>query len=164
MRYTVSEAAKILNAAPSALRYYEREGLLPFVGRSPGGRRVFTETDLGWLKVISCLKSAGMPIKSIRRYVESAMRGDETLKERREMMYEQRRSLLAQMEELRRTLDVVEYKCWYYETAVEAGSEAYMNTLPPEAIPQRFHEVVCQLHGSAASATAREKTSESAEA
>lgn len=149
MLYTVSEVAKILNVAPSALRYYDREGLLPFVGRSSGGIRRFTETDLGWLKMISCLKSAGMPIKSIRRYVESAMRGDETLKERLEMIYEQRRSLLAQMEELRRTLDVVEYKCWYYETAVEAGTEACMNTLPPEAIPQRFREAFCRLHGEA---------------
>lgn len=75
------------------------------------------------------------------------MRGDETLKERLEMIYEQRRGLLAQMEELRRTLDVVEYKCWYYETALEAGTEAHMNTLPPEAIPPRFREVVRQLHG-----------------
>lgn len=147
MLYTVSEVAKILHVAPSTLRYYDREGLLPFVGRSSGGIRVFTETDLRWLKMISCLKCAGMPIKSIRRYVESAMRGDETLKERLEMIYEQRRGLLAQMEELRRTLDVVEYKCWYYETALEAGTEAHMNTLPPEAIPPRFREVVRQLHG-----------------
>lgn len=147
MLYTVSEVAKILNVAPSALRYYDREGLLPFVGRSTGGIRVFTETDLEWLKMISCLKSAGMPIKSIRRYVESAMRGDETLKERLEMIYEQRCSLRKQMEELQRTLDVVEYKCWYYETALEAGTEARMNDLPPEAIPPRFRDVVGRLHG-----------------
>lgn len=160
MPYTVSEAAKLLNVAPSALRYYDQEGLLPFVERTSGGSRVFTETDLRWLKMISCLKSAGMPIKTIRRYVESAMRGDETLEERLMMIYEQRRSLLAQMEELRRTLDVVEYKCWYYETALEAGSEAHMNTLPPEAIPPRFREVASQLHGDAASATAFGKSSE----
>lgn len=147
MLYTVSEVAKILHVAPSTLRYYDREGLLPFVGRSSGGIRVFNETDLGWLKMISCLKCAGMPIKRIRRYVESAMRGDETLKERLEMIYEQRRSLLAQMEQLRRTLEVVEYKCWYYETAFEAGTEAHMYTLPPESIPRRFHAVVRQLHG-----------------
>lgn len=147
MLYTVSEVAKKLNVAPSALRYYDREGLLPFVGRSTGGIRVFTEVDLQWLRMISCLKSAGMPIKSIRRYVESAMRGDETLKERLEMIYEQRRSLRKQMEELQRTLDVVEYKCWYYETALEAGTEASMNDLSPEAIPPRFRDVVCRLHG-----------------
>ena len=75
MIYTVSEMAKLLNIAPSTLRYYDREGLLPFVLRSKGGIRVFTDEDFRWLKMISCLKSAGMSFKDIRRYIEMAMEG-----------------------------------------------------------------------------------------
>lgn len=44
MAYTVGEMAKILHVAPSTLRYYDKEGLLPFVERSSGGIRLFKET------------------------------------------------------------------------------------------------------------------------
>ena len=51
--------ARILGVPSSTLRYYDKEGLLPFVARSSGGIRIFTEKDYEWLKVISCLKKAG---------------------------------------------------------------------------------------------------------
>lgn len=97
MMYTVGEMAKLLNIAPSTLRYYDREGLLPFVERSPGGIRVFTEKDMGWLKIISCLKSAGMSLKDIRRYMEMAMQGRETIDDRLKMFLDQRERILQQM-------------------------------------------------------------------
>ena len=56
MMYTVGEMAKLLNIPGSTLRYYDKEGLLPFVERSSGGIRMFQEKDYEWLKVISCLK------------------------------------------------------------------------------------------------------------
>lgn len=146
MIYTVSEIAKILNIAPSTIRYYDKEGLLPAVERSRGGIRIFTERDLGWLRMISCLKSTGMPIKEIRRYAESARKGDDTLEERLQMIYRQRERLLAQMKELEQTLAVVDYKCWYYETALAAGSEEAAAHMPPEKIPEKYHAVLARLH------------------
>ena len=52
MLYTVGEMAKRIGVAPSTLRYYDKEGLLPFVERSEGGIRVFKETDYEWLQLI----------------------------------------------------------------------------------------------------------------
>lgn len=147
MVYTVSEMAKLLNVAPSTLRYYDREGLLPFVERSSGGTRIFTETDLRWLKIISCLKSAGMPLKDIRRYIEVAMQGRETIDARLEMFHEQRRRIPDQMAALQQTLDVVEYKCWYYETARQAGSEEIPKDMPDEQLPEKFRAVRRRLRG-----------------
>lgn len=147
MVYTVGQVAKELGIAPSALRYYDQEGLLPFVRRSEAGVRVFTESDLRWLKMISCLKSAGMPIKSIRRYVESAMKGDSTIDERLQMIYQQRERVMEQMRELQRTLDVVEYKCWYYETAKKAGTEQVMRSMSETDVPEKFRPVIGYLHG-----------------
>ena len=63
----------------STIRYYDKEGLLPFVGRSSGGIRVFTEKDFEWLRIIECLKKTGMSLKDIREYIELAMQGDETI-------------------------------------------------------------------------------------
>ena len=45
MVYTVGEMAKLLGVAASTLRYYDKEGLLPFVERSSGGIRMFRESD-----------------------------------------------------------------------------------------------------------------------
>lgn len=60
MVYTVGEMAKKLDVPASTLRYYDKEGLLPFVERSSGGIRMFQESDFEWLQVIGCWKKAGL--------------------------------------------------------------------------------------------------------
>ena len=54
MIYTVGEMAQKLGVPASTLRYYDKEGLLPFVERSSGGIRMFRKTDFEWLQVIRC--------------------------------------------------------------------------------------------------------------
>jgi DNA-binding transcriptional MerR regulator len=76
MIYTVGEMAQKLGVPASTLRYYDKEGLLPFVERSSGGIRMFRENDFEWLQVIRCMKKAGMSIKDIRQYIELSMQGD----------------------------------------------------------------------------------------
>ena len=66
MVYTVGEMAKLLGVTASTLRYYDKEGLLPFVERSSGGIRMFQDSDFEWLQVIGCMKKAGMSIRDIR--------------------------------------------------------------------------------------------------
>lgn len=70
MQYTVGEMAKRLHVAPSTLRYYDKEGLLPFLERSSGGIRIFQDSDFEWLSIISCLKQTGMPIKDIKAFID----------------------------------------------------------------------------------------------
>lgn len=82
MAYTVGEMARRMGVPASTIRYYDKEGLLPFVGRSSGGIRVFTEKDFEWLRIIECLKKTGMSLKDIREYIELAMQGDETIARR----------------------------------------------------------------------------------
>lgn len=50
MVYTVGEMARLLNVPASTLRYYDKEGLLPFVERSSGGIRMFKDSDYEWLQ------------------------------------------------------------------------------------------------------------------
>lgn len=139
MLYTVGEAAKILNVAPSTLRYYDKEGLLPFVERSSGGIRVFKESDFSWLFLVECLKKSGLSIKDIKNYIILTQKGDETIEERLEMFKNQREKVMQQMKELQETLDVLDYKCWYYETAKEKGSTSAVKNLPNEEIPKSLH-------------------------
>lgn len=92
--------AKMLEVPASTLRYYDKEGLLPFVERSPGGMRMFQEKDFEWLQVIGCLKKAGMPLRDIRVYIELAMQGDDTIGERLALFEHQREVLREQMQQL----------------------------------------------------------------
>ena len=78
MTYTVGQMAKMLGLAGSTLRYYDKEGLLPFVERSSGGIRMFREKDYEWLQIIECLKKAGMSIKDIKKYIVLLQQGDST--------------------------------------------------------------------------------------
>ena len=141
MVYTVGEMAKRLDVPPSTLRYYDKEGLLPFVERSSGGIRMFRDSDVEWLQIIHCMKKAGMSIRDIREYIQLALQGDDTIDARLAMFRRQREAILAQMEELRQTLETVEYKCWFYETAQKAGSTDVPQQLPEEALPPRFRPV-----------------------
>ncbi|MGA5690901.1 MerR family transcriptional regulator [Cytobacillus pseudoceanisediminis] len=121
--YTISEVAKELNLTVYTLRYYDKEGLMPFIERTPSGNRLFKESDLSALKVIECLKATGMPIKEIKNFIDWCSEGDATLQQRYDMFLERKANVEAQMEELRKTMEVIEHKCLYYKTALEAGTE-----------------------------------------
>lgn len=147
MAYTVGEMARRLGVPASTLRYYDKEGLLPFVGRSSGGIRVFEEKDYEWLRIIECLKKTGMPLKDIREYIELAMQGDATIAQRMEMFHKQREVLRARMQELQQTMDTLEYKCWFYETAAAKGTTEGISDVPADQIPDAVRPAWERLHG-----------------
>ena len=149
MLYTVGEMAKLLGVPASTLRYYDREGLLPFVERSSGGIRMFKDSDYEWLKIIECLKKTGMPLKDIRTFLQMRLQGDETIEARLDMMKKQREVVKARMEELQQTLDTLDFKCWYYETAREAGTTEVSKNMTLDELPERFREVRKRLRPSA---------------
>ena len=124
MTYTVGQMAKMLGLAGSTLRYYDKEGLLPFVERSSGGIRRFRES-----------------IKDIKKYIVLLQQGDSTIQERLELFQQQRTVLLEQMASLQQTLNTLDYKCWYYETALKAGTTDVLQNMPIEDIPEQFQEV-----------------------
>lgn len=122
--YTIKEAAKKMNLPASTIRYYDKQGLLPFVERLESGYRSFSEADIGMLNMIECLKRTGMPIKEIKQFCQWVQQGDMSLQQRYDMFQERRKAVQEQMEQLKKTMEVIEYKCWYYETALAAGTEA----------------------------------------
>lgn len=122
MSYTISEVAKMMGITPSTLRYYDKEGLLPNIKRV-NGIRIFEEEDFSWLRVLNCMKNTGMPIRKIKRYVDLSKQGDSTLEERYELIKEQRQNVQDQMDQLKYYMEELDYKDWYYRTAIEKGSE-----------------------------------------
>ena len=120
--YTISQIAEIMGVSAYTLRFYEKEGLLPFVQRV-NGRRVFKDEDIGWLKLINCLKNTGMSLKEIRRFIELCKKGDESLKERLDIILKQKESVEEQIRFLQCNLKELEHKEQYYREAIKAGTE-----------------------------------------
>ena len=147
MYYTVGEMAKRLGVAPSTLRYYDQEGLLPFVERSEGGIRVFKESDYEWLGVIGCLKKTGMKLRDIKTFIEMAMQGDKTIEPRLALITKQKESVKAQIAELEETLRTLEFKEWYYNTAKENGTTDVPRNMSLDELPKEFREVRLRLRG-----------------
>lgn len=122
MSYTIGELSKKLDIPASTLRYYDKEGLLPSMKRTNGGNRIFDDDTLARLAMVECLKKTGLSIKDIKTFIDWCDEGDSTIDDRLQLFLRQREAVLKQMAELKRTLQTLDYKVWYYETAKAAGT------------------------------------------
>lgn len=123
MGYTIKQVSEKTHLKAHVLRYYESEGLLPFVKRSESGIRHYSEDDLEWLGLICCLKNTGMSIKQIKDFVELSVEGEETLKQRCEMLIEHKKSVEAQIEEMKKHLLKVSHKIEYFTSQYQKYNE-----------------------------------------
>jgi len=146
MAYTIGKVAELSNLSVHTLRYYDKEGLLPFVKRTQSGIRKFDDADLDGLKIVECLKKTGMPLKEIKQFLDWCRKGDETLPQRRDMFYERRTVVMEQMAELQKILDTINFKCWYYETAVIEGTEDIPKSMSPADMPEDIRELYVCTH------------------
>ncbi len=145
MSYTIGEMAKLLDVPASTLRYYDKEGLLPFVKRTDGGIRVFENTDFEWLQIINCMKKSGMSITDIREYIQLTLKGNSTIDARLEMFKRQKEVLEKQIEEMNETLKTLEYKCWFYETAKASGTTDVPKNMSEKDVPKKYRKIRKEL-------------------
>lgn len=99
---TIKEVSKMYNLSPDTLRFYEKKGLIGPVKKTSGGIRDYEEDDLKRIEFIKCMRSAGIPVIVLKEYVDLFSAGDETIKERRELLEEQKHILedkIAKMQE-----------------------------------------------------------------
>ncbi len=113
--YTIKEVSERMNLTVPTIRYYETEGLLPPVERNDNGNRVFTDSDIGWLDLICCLRGTGMPIKKIKQFVQWCLEGDDTIDDRIEMLIEHGKSVNEQLEVLTNYKYAIEWKINYHK-------------------------------------------------
>ena len=124
MTYTIKEVAEKMGVSVPTLRYYDKEGLMPFIEKKENGTRVFKDEDFKGLEIIICMKNSGMPIKDIKKYMDMCMEGDSTLVDRLEVFIKRKEIVKKQIEDLNKIMELIDHKIWYYETAIEAGSES----------------------------------------
>jgi MerR family transcriptional regulator, aldehyde-responsive regulator len=124
MAYTIKEVSNKVNLSAYTLRYYEKEGLLPYVRRNKHGNRLFGDEDLEWIGLICCLRDTGMPVAEIKRYVDLCMKGDETIQTRRQIIQNQKIFIEKQIEEMKVHLEKVNNKLKYYDSLMNTDGEA----------------------------------------
>ncbi|WP_404321891.1 MerR family transcriptional regulator [Cytobacillus firmus] len=110
MNYTIGQVAKMNQLSISQLRYYDNQGLFPFLKRTEKGNRVFDEDALKFLEIILCLKDTGMPIKDIKQFVDWSMDGYETIPHRLEMIKQQEINVLQQIRDAEENLMKIQQK------------------------------------------------------
>ena len=118
---TITEVSKKYDISQDTLRYYERIGLIPAVKRTKGGMRDYTEESCGWIELAKCMRSAGIPIEALIEYCALTQQGDQTITARKELLVEERAKLLEKMEDMKKTLDKLNYKIDIYEKAEVSG-------------------------------------------
>ena len=121
--YSIQDVSKKTGLSAHTLRYYEKEGLIAGVERSAGGFRQYTDEDLEALGLVCCLKNTGMSLQEILRFVELTRKGDQTLKERVELLREHRENVIRRIEEMQKYLDKVTWKLDYFSGKLKTWEE-----------------------------------------
>lgn len=113
--YTIKEAAEISGLSAYALRYYEKEGILPPISRDGGGRRVYSQENLVWLEIVACLKQTHMPVTEIKEIVRLSILGDQTIGERKTMLLDHRKVMVDQVNALKESIKKIDKKIAFYD-------------------------------------------------
>lgn len=116
MSYSMKEMSKKTGLSAPTLRYYEKEGILPFVERDENGKRLYNDTNIEWIRFILALRSTGMPLAEIKRYVELYKQGESTIKERKNMMLQHKEAVEEEMAKTFKYLEQINYKLALYDS------------------------------------------------
>lgn len=130
----IAEVSEKYGLSADTLRYYERVGLIPPVTRSESGIRDYNELDLRRVDFIKCMRGAGLPVEVLIEYVALVQQGDATIEARKGILREQRELLAARMEEMQKTLDLLDHKLEVYEKAILKKEHEIVDIDEPELI------------------------------
>ncbi|MCD8004568.1 MAG: MerR family transcriptional regulator [Oscillospiraceae bacterium] len=143
--YTIGQVSEMFGLPISTLRYYDKEGLFPTLQRTSGIRK-FGDTEIETLRIIECLKKSGLEIKDIKKFMEWCGQGSVTYPQRKELFEKQIETVKAEMERMNRVLDLLKYKCWYYEQAIADGNEDRLKAMKPEEMPEEIRVAYDNAH------------------
>lgn len=118
---TIKEVCALYDITPDTLRYYERVGVIPAVGRTKGRIRNYTEEDLKWVENAICMRNAGLPVEMLIEYVRLYQEGDSTFQARRDLLAEARGEIQRQLEEILGIVKFLDYKISRYDEALKTG-------------------------------------------
>lgn len=127
--YTIKEVADKMDISEHTLRFWAKSGFFPFLTRNDNNVRMFSENDLNWVRIVKCLRSVGTQNKDIKRYIDLCIIGDSTIKERYQIILDTKEKALEQMEELKKQLELLDYKENFYKNLIKNHLEDSWNPM-----------------------------------
>lgn len=143
--YTIGQISQMFNIPISTLRYYDKEGFFPNLKRTSGIRQ-FSDNDIETLKVIECLKESGLELKDVKQFIKWATKGNSTYRNRKELFEKRKKAVELEIEKLQKTLDILNYKCWYYDKAIKDNTEDKIYKLLPNKLPPKIQKLYDSFH------------------
>ena len=143
--YTIGQVSEMFNLPISTLRYYDKQGLFPEMVRESGIRK-FGDTEIEALRVIECLKKSGLEIKDIKQFMDWCVMGASTFSTRKELFEKQKKMVESEIEHMNRVLDMLKFKCWYYEQALQDGNENRVRSMIPDNLPEEVQKLYDHIH------------------
>ena len=113
-KYTVKDVAKIMNVSAHTIRYYDNEGLIPFVSRTQSNIRLFSDYNLSWFKMVHCLRATDLSISDIKTYIDLCLKGNKTIPQRAQIIFNQEKVLKEHLKELQDQMKLLQRKKKYY--------------------------------------------------
>lgn len=144
--YNIGEISEMFNLPIPTLRFYDKEGLLLDLERDSSGIRKFNDKTIEALRVIECLKKSGMQIKEIKEFMHWCSLGDKTIEKRKEMFLHQKENIEQKMKELNKALNMINFKCWYYEKALKDGTEKRVKNITLDQMPDKIKAYYNEAH------------------
>lgn len=129
---SISEVCELLGITAHTARYYERAGLIE-VPRSPSGHRTYDQATVERLDFLVRMRTSGMGISELRRYVDLVHAGEATTAQRLQIMLDPRERIVSQLHELELALVTTDYKIAKY------GGTPNDNRTPANASPNSHH-------------------------
>ncbi|MFR3950280.1 MAG: MerR family DNA-binding protein [Ruminococcus sp.] len=115
--------------------------------------RYFSDNELEALRIIECLKKSGLEIKDIKQFFIWVSEGSSSYEKRKELFETRKSAVETEIQELQKTLSLLKFKCWYYETAMKDGNEDAINAMLPDKLPKIYRNYMikgmtdfCFLH------------------
>ena len=124
--YTIGQVSEMYNLPISTLRYYDKEGFFPNLMRK-GNIRYFSDVELEAIRIIECLKQSGLEIKEIKQFFQWVVEGPSSYEKRKELFETRKATVEDEIKAMEKTLALLKFKCWYYETAIKDGNEDGIN-------------------------------------
>ena len=143
--YTIGQVSEMFHLPISTLRYYDKEGFFPNLVRK-GNIRYFSDNELEALRIIECLKQSGLEIKDIKQFFEWVTEGSSSYTKRKELFEHRKAAVKEEIKQLEKTLAMLEFKCWYYDTAIADGNENKINVMLPDNLPKDVQKLYNKAH------------------
>ena len=126
--YTMMQVCRELDMTYQALKFYCNEGLVPNMKRDANNRRVFDESDVKWIKDLTCLKKCGLSIQEMKDYLELCLAGESTIVPRKEMLAKKQERLRQTIKELEDSIAYIDRKQNFYDEVL-SGKRPYVSNL-----------------------------------